>query len=54
MIIKEFYMTRNDGVGLYKTLSDKNVYIIKKTLSKNMMRQLTLKTLTIFMKKRRK
>lgn len=30
MIIKEFYMTRNDGVGLYKTLSDKNVYIIKK------------------------
>lgn len=29
MIIREFYMTRNDGVNLYKTLSDKNVYIIK-------------------------
>ena len=29
MIIKEFYMTRKDGVNLYKTYSDKNVYIIK-------------------------
>lgn len=29
MIIREFYMTRKDGVNLYKTLSDKNVYIIK-------------------------
>lgn len=29
MIIREFYMTRNDGVNLYKTSSDKNVYIIK-------------------------
>ena len=29
MIIKEFYMTRTDGVNLYKTYSDKGVYIIK-------------------------
>lgn len=29
MIIREFYMTRKDGVSLYKTSSDKNVYIIK-------------------------
>lgn len=29
MIIKEFYMTRKDGANLYKTYSDKNVYIIK-------------------------
>ena len=29
MIIREFYMTRKDGVNLYKTYSDKNVYIIK-------------------------
>ena len=29
MIIREFYMTRNDGVNLYKTSSDKNVYIRK-------------------------
>lgn len=29
MIIKEFYATRKDGVNLYKTYSDKNVYIIK-------------------------
>lgn len=29
MIVKEFYMTRKDGVNLYKTSSDKNVYIIK-------------------------
>nr|DAG22601.1 MAG TPA: hypothetical protein [Bacteriophage sp.] len=29
MIIREFYMTRKDGVNLYKTSSDKNVYIIK-------------------------
>lgn len=29
MIIREFYMTRNDGVNLYKTYSDKGVYIIK-------------------------
>lgn len=29
MIIKEFYITRKDGVNLYKTYSDKNVYIIK-------------------------
>ena len=29
MIIKEFYTTRKDGVNLYKTYSDKNVYIKK-------------------------
>lgn len=29
MIIKEFYATRKDGVNLYKTYSDKNVYIEK-------------------------
>lgn len=29
MIIREFYMTRADGVSLYKTYSDKNVYIKK-------------------------
>ena len=29
MIIREFYMTRTDGVNLYKTYSDKGVYIIK-------------------------
>lgn len=29
MIIREFYMTRKDGVNLYKTSSDKHVYIKK-------------------------
>lgn len=29
MIIRKFYMTRNDGVNLYKTYSDKGVYIKK-------------------------
>lgn len=29
MIVKEFYTTRKDGVNLYKTYSDKNVYIKK-------------------------
>ena len=29
MISREFYMTRKDGVNLYKTYSDKKVYIIK-------------------------
>ena len=29
MIIKEFYRTRKDGVNLYKTYSDQNVYILK-------------------------
>ena len=29
MIIKEFYTIRKDGVNLYKTYSDKNVYIQK-------------------------
>jgi hypothetical protein len=28
-IIKEFYRTRNDGVNLYKTTSDKNMMIKK-------------------------
>ena len=30
MIIKEFYMTRNDGVRLYRTYSNANKYIIQK------------------------
>lgn len=29
MIIRKFYMTRKDGVNLYKTYSDKGVYIKK-------------------------
>lgn len=29
MIVTEFYNTRKDGVNLYKTYSDKNVYIHK-------------------------
>ena len=29
MIVKEFYRTRKDGVNLYKTYSDKDVYIQK-------------------------
>lgn len=29
MIVKEFYKTREDGVGLYKTYSDSNLYIQK-------------------------
>jgi hypothetical protein len=29
MIVKEFYKTRNDGVNLYKTYSDKDKYIKK-------------------------
>lgn len=29
MIVKEFYLTRKDGVNLYKTYSDKGVYIQK-------------------------
>ena len=29
MIIREFYMTRKDSVNLYKTYSDKGVYIKK-------------------------
>lgn len=31
MIIKEFYIIRKDGVNLYKTYSDKNVYIKKQS-----------------------
>jgi hypothetical protein len=33
MIIKEFYRTRNDGVSLYKTYSDQNMYITKEGLN---------------------
>lgn len=29
MIIKEFYRQRKDGVNLYRTFSDKNVYILQ-------------------------
>lgn len=29
MIIREFYSQRKDGVKLFKTYSDKNVYIAK-------------------------
>lgn len=29
MVIKEFYMTRNDGVNLYRSYSDKSVQIRK-------------------------
>ena len=29
MIIREFYKTREDGVNLYKSYSDKNYYIKK-------------------------
>ena len=29
MIVKEFFRTRKDGVKLYKTYSDKNVFIQK-------------------------
>ena len=29
MIKKEYYMTRNDGVKLYKTYSDSNKYILQ-------------------------
>ena len=30
MIIREYYMTRNDGVRLYRTYSNTNKYIIQK------------------------
>ena len=29
MIVREFYRTRNDGVNLYRTYSDKDVYILQ-------------------------
>lgn len=29
MIVKEYYMTRRDGVNLYRIYSDKNVYILQ-------------------------
>ena len=29
MIVKEFYMTRKDGVNLYRTYSDKNKMILQ-------------------------
>lgn len=34
MIIRKFYMTRKDGVELYKTYSDKGVYIKKQGTDK--------------------
>lgn len=30
MIVREFYMMRDDGVFLYKTFSDKGMYILQK------------------------
>ena len=30
MIVKEFYRVREDGVWLYKTFSDKGMYILQK------------------------
>ena len=29
MIVREFFITREDGVNLYKTFSDSNKYIVK-------------------------
>ena len=29
MIVREYYMTRRDGIRLFRTYSDKNVYIIQ-------------------------
>lgn len=29
MIVKEFYLTRKDGVNLYRTYSDSNFYLIQ-------------------------
>lgn len=29
MIVKEYYMTRADGIRLFRTYSDKNLYIIQ-------------------------
>jgi hypothetical protein len=29
MIIKEFYITRKDGVNLYRTYSDEGLYIVQ-------------------------
>lgn len=29
MIVREFYRTRNDGIDLYRTCSDKGVYILQ-------------------------
>ena len=29
MIVKEYYTTRKDGVSLYKTYSDQNLYILQ-------------------------
>lgn len=29
MVVKEFYKTRNDGVSLYRTYSDQDLYIKK-------------------------
>lgn len=29
MIVREYYMTRRDGIRLFRTYSDKNLYIIQ-------------------------
>lgn len=29
MIVKEFYRTRKDGINLYRTYSDKELYILQ-------------------------
>lgn len=29
MVVREYYMTRRDGVRLFRTYSDKNLYIIQ-------------------------
>ena len=29
MIVREFYRTRKDGINLYRTYSDKDVYILQ-------------------------
>lgn len=33
MLVREYYMTRKDGVKLYKTYSDKGNYILQKPTS---------------------
>ena len=33
MIVKEFYMTREDGVNLYRTYSDEGFYILQNETS---------------------
>lgn len=29
MVVREYYMTRRDGIRLFRTYSDKNLYIIQ-------------------------